>query len=180
MKLLSILALFLAASAFGQSKFLVEYTTTEKDYQSGHVYAVICGPSNPDCDIPVKTVVHYEPFETTEKALKWVNSWGTHADADCFWGSLKGECLDAEKSDQKTFVRLLSVTPVPVAEKVERKEIPQPAKVEERKTYKMAEDVCIYGSSTGDPIYAACPPEIRILPKDKHGNVMSEPPRAAH
>lgn len=137
-----------AVACFGQSTVLVEYVTTEPDYEANIRYAIGCLPGTPDCGVPRRDVSHFEPFDTVEAALKWVNCWQGCASETAATSGVTGTlaaCKDCatsltvwgqplRASYPKRFIRLLAIKEIPVAETVTIKELPQPPVRETKST----------------------------------------------
>lgn len=148
--LLCLAVLALSAQAQG---YLVEYTTTEKDYESNFRYAVMCG--DPDCNVPTKEVTHYKPFPTLPEAVEFMNcalggtcktrSLSVAASAPGSSGAVgvvfmgDGTYKSVRPTDPSAkFVRLLKVAPVAVQSEESEIIEKQPDKVRKTMAFKIA------------------------------------------
>lgn len=122
------------------TSFLVEYTTTEPDYNSPYRELAMCsapGGCGADFNVPRKTVTHYEPFSSAKAAIEWVNCWaGCKASYDSGSGNIT---ITVGLAYPKAFIRLLAVHPVSVSSETTTKEIPQPAVKETKTEYRLKE-----------------------------------------
>lgn len=122
------------------SKYLVEYSTTEKCYECGTRFAIGCLPDSPDCGVPNKAVSHFVEFDSIRDALTFVNT-GMYRDGDLM--ATISMAWELKAQNPRTFVRLMAIQAVALDKEVKTVEEPQPPKKVETVTYR-------HGSETGE------------------------------
>lgn len=104
------------------SKYLVEYTTSEKCRDCNYAYAIVC-LDDADCNVPRITISHFVEFASVKEALAYINN-GMKPVSPVGMYVWSGNARPAAA----TFVRLLSFTEVPVVKDEQVTREPQPAK----------------------------------------------------
>lgn len=110
-------------------RYLLKYTTRERDYNADTATLVYCSGVN--CNTTTKTVEHFAEFSTAQEAIKFVNDGFRYPDGGL--SSIYGGYVSSSTYEPTpTFVALYRVTPVEVVTTTDRKEIQQPPKYEEK------------------------------------------------
>lgn len=122
----------MAGSSEPAYRYLLKYTTRERDYNADTATLVYC--AGWDCNTPTKTVEHFAEFGTAEEAIKFVNDGFLNIGSAYLPNGVQGTTTWSGQtvSPAPKFVALYRVTPVEVVTTTDRNEIPQPPKYEEK------------------------------------------------
>lgn len=118
--------------------YLVVMASSEPDYESNARYAIACLPGVTDCGVPRKEVLHYLHFETEQAALDYLNSLdapqkSSPSEDGSIWAGRLSVGIPAPK--RLEFRAMYHIARVPVREKTDLEEVPQPPVKREKRSY---------------------------------------------